>query len=104
MTVTIGTPGHVLDAGEARSFVRAQVADLNLADPADVTRLDARIHEAAVAVCGPTEYPLGFNLSQFQEARHDTEICIRRTEQRARARLAALHPHAPAVQMAAAGH
>jgi UrcA family protein len=81
------------------------MADLNLSNPADAARLDARIHEAAVAVCGPTEYPLGVNYTQFQAARQHTEDCVRLTEKRARARLASLRPQAaPATRMAAAGH
>ena len=34
----------------ASNSTRAALADLNLSDPADAARLDARIHEAAVAV------------------------------------------------------
>ena len=89
----------------ANNSTRVALADLNLSDPADAARLDARIHEAAVAVCGPTEYPLGVNYTQFLAARQRTEDCVRLTEKRTRARLAATHPQAePAVRMAAAGH
>jgi len=92
-------------AQPAANTTTIAMADLNLSNPADAARLDARIHEAAVAVCGPTEYPLGVGYTQFQTARQHTEDCIRLTEQRTRARLAAIHPQAaPAVQMAAAGH
>lgn len=91
-------------AQPAAATTTIALADLNLASQPDAARLDARIHEAAVTVCGPTEYPLGVTYTQFQAARQHTEDCVRLTEQRTRARLAALHPQVPAVQMAAAGH
>jgi UrcA family protein len=91
-------------ADRAPQTTTIALADLNLADPADSARLDARIHEAAVAVCGPVDYPLGINFTQFQAARAHTEACVSLTERRTRARLAALHPQAPATQMASAGH
>lgn len=80
------------------------LAGLDLSDPADAARLDARIHTAAEAVCGPTEYPLGVTYTQFLAARERTAECVRLTERHARARLAALFPQSAAVRMAAAGH
>ena len=94
-----------VQAQPAANTTTVAMADLNLSNSADAARLDARIHDAAVAVCGPTEYPLGVNYTQFQAARQHTEDCVRLTEARTRARLASIHPQvAPAVQMAAAGH
>lgn len=94
-----------VQAQPVTNVTRIALADLNLSNPADAARLDARIHEAAVAVCGPTEYPLGVQYTQFMAARQRTEDCVRLTEARTRARLAQIHPQvAPAVQMAAADH
>ena len=91
-------------AQPAANTTTIALADLNLSSQADAARLDVRIHEAAVTVCGPTEYPLGVTFTQFQAARQHTEDCVRLTEQRTRDRLAALRRQVPAVQMAAAGH
>jgi UrcA family protein len=98
------TVASVQAADRVRQTTTIALADLNLADPADSARLDARIHDAAVAVCGPVEYPLGINFTQFQAARAHTEACVSQTERRTRARLAALHPQATATRMASAGH
>jgi UrcA family protein len=91
-------------ADRAHQTTTIALADLNLSDPADSARLDARIHEAAVAVCGPVDYPLGVNFTQFQAARARTAACVSLTERRTRARLAALHRQAAATRMASAGH
>lgn len=66
------------------------LAGLNLADPADAGRLEARIHDAAVTVCGPVEYPLSVNISAFVEARDQNSRCIAQAEAGASARVKAL--------------
>lgn len=43
-------------AGAAYRTVQVSVKDLNLANPADVTRLDARIAYAAKAACEPSDW------------------------------------------------
>jgi UrcA family protein len=93
-----------VQAQPAVSTATVALGDLNLSDPADAARLDARIHAAAVTVCGPTDYPLGIGYTQFLAARQRTEDCVRLTERRTHAHLATiLSQAAPAVRMAAAG-
>ena len=58
-SVLVLAASTAVQAQPAANTTRIALADLNLSNPADAARLDARIHDAAVAVCGPTEYPLG---------------------------------------------
>ena len=80
----------VAGAAEKPRQVAVSLAGLDPADPAVASRLAQRIHEAAVAVCGPVQYPFGFHIADFVQANDDNARCVARVEASARQRIAAL--------------
>ena len=77
-------------AAEKPRQVAVSIAGINPADPAAATQLAQRIHDAAVAVCGPVQYPFGVHIADYVQANDDNARCIARAEAGARQHVAGL--------------
>jgi UrcA family protein len=73
---------------EAPRQVQIAVRDLDLNRPADQSVLNARIHAAAVQVCGPVQYTADLRGSAMQEAESDKRACIAQVSERTSSQIA----------------
>ena len=80
------------------------LAGLDLSKPADVKILDARIHTAAVDVCGTAQYQPTEGINQFIEDRETIAQCVYDAAQGAHMTLMARENPTPSTRLAASGN
>ncbi len=84
--------------------VTVSFSDLDLSQPGAMGVLQQRIHDAAMAVCQPRDYPFNLGGSSVWRAEKENAACIDRVTNAAMTRVSSALDDSARTRMAAAGN